>query len=145
MLRKLKNDIQRIVSFMLFVFLVPIGCAPSSNLRLQDKRDRFESSVAVGDNIFEAKEKLANLGFRILSGPTFATEKQNYYLMIVDFGEPPTHFETFKYSTGVQSEGTLIHGLVKADAKGTITVINSGGEKTGGTPARKTKVSSTVN
>ncbi len=121
---------------MLFVFLVPIGCAPSSNPKLQNKRDRFESSIAVGDNIFEAKEKLASLGFRILSGPNFATEKQDYYLMVVDFGESPTHFETFKYSTGVQSEGTLIHGLVKADAKGTITVINSGGKKAGGPPAK---------
>lgn len=105
------------------VFL--LGC--SSYLRDQRvllAQKRVSEIIEVGDDIYEVKSILEKNGFGIKYGPGFPTESKEYLMMVIDYGEHPTTFETFKYSTGIgEDDGELISGVIRATPEGIITEI----------------------
>ena len=98
------------------------GCQ-SEKTTTEEKQERIKSKISIGDDIFLAKEKLVEMGFRIKSGPSFATNNNDYYMMVVDYGVLPNGFETFKYTVGIESNGELIDGIIKAGVDKKITNI----------------------
>jgi len=87
------------------------------------KRAEVSDQFIVGDDIFEAEKILVAKGFKIKSGPSFATVNKDYYLLIVDYGESPNSLETFKYTVGIPSKSGPITGIIKAGIDGKITSI----------------------
>jgi len=100
-----------------------MGCQQDRNSVVENSQEKIKTKISIGDDIFLAKEMLIDMGFRIQSGPKFATKNKDYYLMIVDYGALPNGFEIFKYTVGIQTEGQLINGMIKAGVDGKITSI----------------------
>ena len=99
------------------------NCTTGRSQKLSSQREKLDSLVKIGDNIYDAKEILISEGYQITYGPGFPTESNRYLLMIVDYDINPTVVESFKYAAGVSGKGTLIDGVIKANPSGEITSI----------------------
>jgi hypothetical protein len=104
------------------MFSTVLGCGMDRDAVLKEQKKKVNDAIKVGDDIYEARDKIISEGFRIQYGPAFPTKTRKYLMMVVDYGIQPTSLETFKYTAGIKNDG-LISGVIKADADGTITSI----------------------
>lgn len=100
------------------------GCGDSRKEKADNFRDEIQNLISIGDDIFEAKEKLVDSGFSIVYGPDFQTKDRSCLLMIIDYGLQPTSLENLNYVTDLwEDDGELISGIVRADPSGRIFEI----------------------
>ena len=108
----------------LALFALICGCGDSRKENADNFRDEIQNLISIGDDIFEAKEKLVDSGFSIVYGPDFPTKDQSNLLMIIDYGLQPTSLENLNYITDLwEEDGELIFGIVRADPSGRIFEI----------------------
>lgn len=86
-------------------------------------QNEVKAIVAVGDDIFKAKQLLIDGGFSITAGPLYPTKTESYLTMYVDYDEQPSSLSALMYSMGIGSGGSLISGVITADPDGRITEI----------------------
>lgn len=103
--------------------LLITGCDMKQQAIVEQQKEKVAAEVDLGDDIFEAKEKLETSGFRIKYGPDFPTKTEKYLMMIVDYGASPSGLETFKYTVGLEGSDKPITGIIKATPEGKITSI----------------------
>ena len=98
------------------------GCNTSRDAIVEEKKEKVNAAIKIGDDIFEARDKLIEEGFKIQYGPDFPTKTRKYYMMIVDYGLVPNELDNFKYMAGIEND-KLMTGVIKADSDGKITSI----------------------
>ncbi|PXA03975.1 hypothetical protein DDZ13_10075 [Coraliomargarita sinensis] len=113
--------IHRITILLIVLFLA--GCNSQRDQVVSEKSEAARSEIKIGDDIFEAKNKLVTKGFGIKYGPDFPTKTERYLMMIVDYGVDPSGLEVFKYTVGIESNADPISGIIKATPEGKITSI----------------------
>ena len=77
---------------------------------VEEARWSLYALVRVGDDIFEAKQRLEADGFRIEYGPGMPTKDKSYYMMIVGFGVDPAFFDTLGYVVTGGGDGEKDYG-----------------------------------
>lgn len=98
-------------------------CNVKRQKTIDNNLNEVRELVSIGDDIFEAKQKLIDAGFNIKYGPKFPTASKSYYLMIVDYGVRPNGLDTLKYTIGIEGDGKPISGEIRANQSREITNI----------------------
>lgn len=108
---------------MLLLLIIHMGCSVQRQHLIDESRKDVRNLINVGDDIYQAKERLKENGFKIKYGPDFPTKTKKYLMMIVDFGADPNLKETVAYTLGAGEGSGPIDGIIKADPNGVITSI----------------------
>lgn len=112
-----------------FVFIFMPSCADRNNLhsdsfkgqtQISSEKKRMISIVEIGDDIFSAKQKLIENGFRIKYGPKLSNAQKSKYLMIVDFGVGPGPSDYLEETLGWGGDGESPSGVIYANESGKI-------------------------
>lgn len=103
--------------------LLLVSCSLKRERIIDGQRSKVAAKVSVGDDIFGAKKRLEDDGFRIKYGPEFPTKTKKYLMMIVDYGVIPNGLETLRYSLELGVDEEPITGIIKANPDGMIFSI----------------------
>lgn len=114
--------LHKLITCFALVFLFSC-CDSNRTVRLDTQKKKMENEIRIGDDIYQAKDKLIEAGFKIKFGPDFPTKTKKYLMMIVDYGVTPGELETFKYTVGLEGSDKPITGIIKATPEGKITSI----------------------
>lgn len=105
------------------VFGMISSCSVLRDQKFESNTKEVKGLIEVGDDIFEAKKKLEESGFKIKAGPVFATKNKDYYSMLVDYGLQPNAWEKMKLAAGLPGIDKSLSGVIEADKDGKIYKI----------------------
>ena len=111
-----------LLTFLVVVFGLFFCAGIFRNMKVASKTGEIKELIEIGDDIFEAKKKIEENGFKVTYGPDFPTASRSYYMMIIDYGVRPNASDEFREL--INMPGNLkISGIIEADKDGKIYEI----------------------